>query len=389
MMSKNQELFGRATQSLPGGNVRTTLFVPPSAPYLVEGTGARVRDLDGHVTIDCNNNYTSLIHGHRPTPVLEAVRKTLEWGISFGLPTPVEVQMAEVLRERMPHIDQWRFGNSGTEAIMQAIRIARASTGRDVIVRFTGAYHGTSDAVVDPAAPGIPRNITDVVKNIPYGDGDAFLETMRIHGENVAAVLVDLMPNRAGLNPATPEFAAMLRAVTTDYGALLVVDEVISFRLGEGGFQQRYGIKPDLTTLGKVIGGGFPIGAVGGIENVMRVTDPRESGHLAWGGTFSANPVSLTAGIATLAAFRQQDIDELNTRGEKLREQLLEAGLRITGSGSLLRIWPADDESVQSMWWRLYRAGVQVGSGGLLALSTVMSDEDISDIGTRVIETLA
>lgn len=384
MTSQNQALYKRATKSLPGGNVRTTLFMPPSAPYLVKGTGARVTDLDGHVTIDCNNNYTSLIHGHRSPHVIEAMKETLEWGVSFGLPTPVEVLMGEALSERMPHIDRWRFGNSGTEAVMQAMRIARASTERDIIIRFSGAYHGTSDAVVDPDSPGVPRNIGEVVKHIPYNDPEAFLDTMRLHGNRVAGVLVDLMPNRAGFKPATQEFATLLRDVTTEYGAFLIVDEVISFRLGYGGLQQRYGITPDLTTLGKVIGGGLPIGAVGGTAEAMRVTDPRESRHLAWGGTFSANPVTLAAGLATLNEYGKADIDALNAKGDRLADQLSKVGIRVSGAGSLLRIWPSVETTAPTMWWDLYRESVQVGSNGLLSLSTAMTDTDIADIESSI-----
>lgn len=383
MSGDNQRLFDHAQKVLPGGNTRTTLFVPPSAPYAVDGTGARVRDADGHVTIDCNNNYTVLVHGHRPQQVLDAVRQTMDWGISFGIPTSLEITMAETLTGRFPHINQWRFGNSGTEAVMQAIRIARAATGRDVIVRFTGAYHGTSDAVVDPAAPGIPRNITDVVIEVPVGDAEAFEKTMAEHGCRVAAVLVDLMPNRAGLEPATVEFASLLRQRTREHGALLIVDEVISFRMEVGGLQQRYGIVPDLTTLGKVIGGGFPVGAVGGTREVMEITDPRRNGHMVWGGTFSANPITLAAGLATLEAYDAQAVAALNAKGDRLRENLNAAGLRMTGSGSLMKIWPPKD--LQAAWWDAYHAGVQIGTSGLLALSTVMTDADVDEVGDRLL----
>lgn len=386
MTDENTRLFESAEKVLPGGNTRSTLFVPPSAPYAVNGAGARVTFADGHTTIDCNNNYTALIHGHRPAAVLDAVRRTLEWGISFGVSTPLEITMAEALRERFPHMDQWRFGNSGTEAVMQAIRIARAATGRDVVVRFAGAYHGTSDAVVDPTAPGIPASISQSVIQIPVGDAGAFEETMALHGDRVAAVLVDLMPNRAGLDPVDPAFAGLLRRLTRQTGALLIVDEVISFRMEVGGLQQRYGIDPDLTTLGKAIGGGFPVGAVGGKRAPMAAVDPRRDGSLAWGGTFSANPVTLAAGLAAIGSYDAAAVADLNARGERLRARLDKEGFSTTGSGSLLRIWPGKD--VREFWWDAYRAGVLLCSTGLLSLSTAMSDDDVTEIGDRLVSTL-
>lgn len=381
--TSNSELFARAEQRVPGGSSRTTLFVPPATPFAIEGDGAHVVDADGHTTIDCNNNYTALVHGHRPPAVLRAVDETLSWGVSFGLPTSAEVELAETLTLRLPHIEQWRFGNSGTEAVMQAIRIARAHTGRAVIVRFTGAYHGTYDAVVDPATPGIPANIRDVVIDIPYGDEQAFTDLMHERGQEVAAVLVDLMPNRAGLVPATERFAQLLRARTRACGALLIIDEVISFRLGVNGLQGRYGIEADITTLGKIIGGGFPVGAVGGAAGIMKITDPRQSGHVVWGGTFSANPISMNAGLAALRLLDAPAIAALNDKGDALRDRLNRGGLRATGAGSLLRIWP--DEEPERAWWRAYRAGVQIGNGGLMALSTAMVDDDITAIGDRLL----
>lgn len=382
-MAKNQELYAEARRVLPGGNTRATLFLPPSAPYAACGEGSRLVDEDGHETIDCNNNYTALIHGHRYTPVIEAARCALEKGTAFGLPTRSEIILAQELKVRLPLIDQWRFCNSGTEAVMQAMRIARAATGRDLIVRFTGSYHGTSDSVVDPASLGIPASISDSVISIPVGDEIAFEEMFQGNAPRLAAVLVDFMPNRVGLQPLDYSFVKLLRQRTKEAGALLIADEVITFRMGYGGMQTLLDVQPDLTTLGKMIGGGFPVGAVGGTEEVMAVTDLTKQGGVSLGGTFSANPVSMEAGLAALTAFGEQSILELNRKGEMLREMLHEAGIRNSGAGSLTRIFPND---MNTAWWTAYRAGVLMGTNGLIALSTAMDDGDISLIYERLAE---
>ncbi|BCW44937.1 aminotransferase class III-fold pyridoxal phosphate-dependent enzyme [Arthrobacter sp. StoSoilB5] len=376
-VATNSGLFQEALHVLPGGNTRSTLFVPPSAPYAAVGDGAHVVDVDGHKVIDCNNNYTSLIHGHRFRPVLEKVHEIVEQGTSFGLPTESEIRLAEELSRRLPAAEQWRFVNSGTEAVMQAIRIARAHTGRDVIVRFAGSYHGTSDAVVDLTMPGIPRSVADSVVTLPVGDAEQFKAFVQERGREVAAVLIDLMPNRAGLKPADESFVALVREETKAHDALLIIDEVITFRSSFEGLQGVYGVEPDLTTLGKVIGGGFPVGAVGGKATVMGATNPALPGTIVWGGTFSANPVTMNAGLIALDYFQQEDIRELNAKGDALREGLLKAGVRCSGFGSLIRIFPDD---MNTTWWGAYSEGLLFGTNGLIALSTAMDDATVEKI---------
>ncbi|WP_037062920.1 aspartate aminotransferase family protein [Pseudonocardia acaciae] len=382
----NEELFARAVRSLPGGNTRSTLFVPPHAPYAARAEGARVWDADGHEVIDCNNNYTSLIHGHGAPTVVDAAVRAVRGGSAVGLPTRAEVELAELLAGRVPGMERWRFVNSGTEAVMLALRVARAATGRDLVVRFAGSYHGTSDTVVDVSAPGVPALMTELVHTLPVGDLDAVRAAMAEFGPTVAAVLVDLMPNRAGLTPLDPEFVHALRAAASAAGALLIVDEIITFRLEPGGLARRYGLEPDLTTLGKIIGGGFPVGAVGGSASLLRVTDPREDGAVSWGGTFSANPVTMAAGRAALLDYGRPEVERLNARGDELRCRLGAAGLRTAGSGSLLRVFPDDPAGA---WWRSYRAGVLLGTNGLLSLSTAMTDEDVRLVGDRIVAALA
>lgn len=342
-----------------------------------------VVDQLGNEVIDCNNNYTSLIHGHAHLETMEAVSRLIGDGSAFGLPTESEIGLAELLAERTGH-ERWRFSNSGTEAVMTAIRAARAFTGRDVIIRFEGSYHGTSDAVVAADAPGIPAGIVSDLIVVPQADSDAYDAAVDAAGENLAAVLIDLMPNRAGLIPADADFVRHIRDTTKRVGALMIVDEVISLRLAEGGFASTYGIVPDLICAGKIIGGGFPVGATAGRAEVLAVFDPLGSSSVGWGGTFSANPVTMTAGRITMGRFDDQAIRTLNGKGDTLRESLIAKGVSVTGFGSLMRLREPVD--LTALWWAAYERGVMLGTNGLLALSTAMDDSHIAHIEEAVVE---
>ncbi|MGY2002609.1 aminotransferase class III-fold pyridoxal phosphate-dependent enzyme [Blastococcus sp. SYSU DS1024] len=376
------ELRDRARRVMPGGNTRSTLFVPPHPPYAVSGRGCVVTDATGHEVVDCNNNYTALIHGHAHPELVAVATEAVAAGSAFGLPTESEVVCAELLSARTG-LASWRFCNSGTEAVMMALRGARAATGRDLVVRFDGSYHGTYDAVVDPSAPGVPGSVAGSVVTLPQGDGEALAELMRARGTEVAAVLIDLMPNRAGLRPADPAFVELVASLTGRSGALLVVDEVITLRLEVGGLHSRYGIEPDLVTVGKVIGGGFPVGGVGGRREVLDAFSPLSDGAVSWGGTFSANPVTMRTGTATLRLFGTAEVAALNARGDRLREQLAARGVPVSGSGSLVRLLLPDPGAT---WWRLYERGVLAGTNGLLALSTAMTDDDVDTVRDVVLE---
>jgi glutamate-1-semialdehyde 2,1-aminomutase len=372
---RSAELYAAAVGALPGGNTRTTLFVAPHPPYARRGEGCWVEDEDGHRVIDLQNNYTALIHGHAYPAVTAAAVAALHDGGSFGLPTRHEIALARELSARVPAGERWRFANSGTEAVMIAIRVARAATGRPAILRFAGAYHGSYDAVVAAEAPGVPPGVAVDSIEVPVGDADALLAALDAHGERLAAVLFDAMPNRAGLRPAAPEYVALLRRETERRSILLIQDEVLTFRVARGGLHSAYGLRPDLVTLGKLIGGGLPIGAVGGREEVMAHFDPRRADAVGHGGTFSANPVTMRAGLAALEAWDDPAIERLNRLGDDLRERLATQGWTVTGRGSLLRVHVADP---QALWWRLYRAGVLIAVNGLASLSTPM-DEGILD----------
>ncbi len=368
-------LYERALRALPGGNTRTTVFVPPHPPYALRGEGWRVFDVDGRELVDLQCNYASLVHGHAFAPAVQAAARALGEGAAFGLPTSTEVELAELLAARVPWAERWRFAGSGSEAVMMAVRAARAASGRPGVLRFAGCYHGSWDAIVAPGAPGVTDGAQRDTVTVPVGDEHAFVAALEQHGERLACVLLDLMPNRAGLRPADAAFARLVREQCTRRGIALILDEIITFRLGVGGLQEHYGIEGDLVTLGKLIGGGLPIGAIGGRTRWMEVFDPRRPDAVAHGGTFSANPVALGAGIASVHALDAAAIARIDALGERLRAGLRELGCTVTGRGSLAKLHVEDQVG---LWWRLYRAGVLIANGGLLCVSTPM-DEAVID----------
>ena len=373
----------RAKKVMTSGNTRATLHIPPAPPYAVSGKGCVITDNLGHQVIDANNNLTSTIHGHAFEPVNDVVRTQLENGVAFGLPTESGIALAEVMAART-NIPMWRFSNSGTEALMTAIRGARAFTKRDLIVRFTGSYHGAHEVFIDPSAIGIPAATAEVVIPIAQGSYEEFDHVMSTMGDKVAAVVIDLMPNRAGLIPADQAFVQHIRAVTKKHEALLIVDEVITFRVHLGGMHKVYEVEPDLITVGKIMGGGFPVGGLGGSEEIMQVFDPERSNYVSLGGTFSANPVTMMAGKVAMDYFQNDEVSRLNNLGDSLREQLLVNGIKVTGFGSLARLH--GDFDMNTLWWDLYANGVFIAPTGLMSLSTPMDQSHIDQIAEVVIK---
>lgn len=424
---RSKALHDRAKKSLPGGNTRTTVYMKPFPIYASHGEGCRVWDVDGVSRIDCINNFTSLIHGHAHPALNEAATKQLALGSAFGMPTESEIDLAELLASRLPSVDQVRFANSGTEAVMMALKAARAFTGRPKIAKCEGAYHGSYDYAevsLDPTpeawgrnapvsvayAKGTPENVLADVVSIPFNDIDAAVSLIREHGPSLACVLVDPMPNRAGLAPADKAYLQALREVTREVGALLVFDEVITFRLGYHGAQGIWGIDPDLTTLGKIIGGGFPVGAIGGRADVMAVFDPSAGKPaLPHGGTFSANPVTMRAGLAAMELLDEAAFARLDAMGEAVRSGINEAFRRqnipggAVGLGSLLKIHftdkavrdyrsaymgEAESRRLAAFNLNLLNHGVLAASYGLMALSTPMTDADVQEIVSAVSNSL-
>ena len=367
-------LPARAAAALPGGNTRSTVFVPPRPPYAVRGAGHRLLDADGHTVVDLQANMSALVHGHGHPAVVEALTAAARELVSAGLPTESEVALAAHLVDRIAAVERVRFANSGTEAVMAALRLARAYTGRPAVLRFEGCYHGAYDGVLS-SPRGVPPGLAADSVLVPWSDADALARAAVEHGERLACVLVDLMPNRAGLRPAAPEFADAVARAAREAGALLVIDEVITFRLEHGGLHAAYGLQPDLVTLGKAIGGGLPVGAFGGRADVMAMFDPHRPDPLEHGGTFTANPPTMRAGLAALRLLTPEEIARINALGDRLRAGVAALGLEVHGRGSLSRAAIDDD-----LWWRLYRAGVLVGRHGLMCVSTPMDDAAIDEV---------
>jgi glutamate-1-semialdehyde 2,1-aminomutase len=267
---------------------------------------------------------------------------------------------------------------------MQAIRCARAVTGRDVLARFAGSYHGTSDSVTDPDLPGIARSERESTLVLPQGDLAALQSAFATRGPQIAAVLMDLMPNRAGLQPADPGFVKAVRELTERHGALMIVDEVVTFRLAFGGLTPSYDVEPDLVAFGKAIGGGLPVGALAGRAEIMGAFAASSGPRVAWGGTFSANLLTVAAGQAALTAYDPAAIEELNRLGDELRRRIQQAGVQVNGRGSLMRIMEPVDGA--GLWWALYRRGVLVGRNALIALSTPMTQDDADIVAAAVVE---
>ena len=312
-MTKSSELFDRAKRVLPGGvnsPVRAFRAVGGAPFFVAHAAGARLTDVDGWSYIDYVCSWGPLILGHAHPGVLQAVREAAERGWTYGTPCEAEVELAEEVQRRMPSLEMLRFVNSGTEATMAAVRLARAATGRDLIVKFDGCYHGHADGFLVkagsgvatlglPDSPGVPASVANLTLTAPFNDARSVADLFREHEGRIAAVIVEPYIGNAGFISPDPDFHAALREVCDQYGALLIFDEVMTgFRVAAGGAQERLGVKPDLTTLGKIVGGGFPVGAYGGRADLMRRVAPE--GPVYQAGTLSGNPVAMAAGLATL-----------------------------------------------------------------------------------------
>jgi len=340
----SKEAYERARGFLPSGNTRTVLYWPPFPLCLRVGRGTRLWDVDGNERIDFNFNNTTLILGHNHPKVIEAAEDQLARGTVLGAPTETEPLLAEELLRRLKGAERVRFTPSGTEANMQAIRTARAYTGRDLIAKCEGAYHGSWDAIdisvappLDQAGPreapnsvrqqvGIPEGVLRNTLTLPFNDAEAAVALIEKHRDELAAVIVE--PIQRDL-PPEPGFLEALREATERHGIVLIFDEVIAFRVGYHGAQGRLGVTPDITTLGKVIGGGFPVGAYASTEEymeplaILEAKFPDYRGpRLGFSGTFNAHPVTMAAGLAVLKELQPPVYDELDRKGEKMREGL-------------------------------------------------------------------
>ncbi len=358
-MSQSAELFEVAQKLMPGGvnsPVRAFRSVGGTPRFIESASGARVTDVDGASYIDYVCSWGPLIAGHAHPKVVEAVQQAAARGTSYGAPTLGENRLAELVIDRMPSVDKVRFVTSGTEAAMSAVRLARAATSREMIVKFDGCYHGHADSMLvsagsgvltlgQPDSPGVPEAVARTTLSIPFNSTSAIDEVFAAHGSDIAAVILEPVAGNMGVIEAEPGYLQHLRDVTTKHGALLIFDEVITgFRVGRGGAQERYGITPDLTVMGKVVGGGLPVGAYGGREDLMTLIAP--VGPVYQAGTLAGNPLATAAGIATLELLDEPGVyDELERRAAKLGDGLLAAahaaGLPATANrvGSMMTLF--------------------------------------------------
>ncbi|MFC2087401.1 aspartate aminotransferase family protein [Bacteroidota bacterium] len=361
----SEEIYAQALKVLPGGVSRNTIYHSPYPHYAARAKGAYVTDIDGTERIDFANNMASLIHGHAHPSIVEAVSEQLTKGTAYTLATVAEVRFAQLLTNRVPGFEKIRFVNSGTEAIMAAIKASRAFTGRPKIAKAEGAYHGIYDfAEVSqtanpsnwgdldnpksiPVAHGTPNGVLNNVLIFPFNDIERTLAILDKNAPEIACVIIDPIPHRVGLLKGTAKFVDALYYWTHQNGALLVFDEVLTFRTNYAGAQQDYHVKPDLTALGKIIGGGFPIGAFAGRSDVMQMLDPRQPEiPFPHYGTFSANPITMTAGRIAMELFDEKAVLKLNTLTQKAVQQIEEAikiadvPVSLTGAGSMFRIHP-------------------------------------------------
>ena len=402
-----------ARKHLPGGDTRSTLYYSPYPTYMRYGSGCRLFDWDGKEYLDFLSNYASLIHGHAHPEITDAACQEMEKGTIFGAPSEIQFLHAGHICQRTPGIDTLRYCNSGTEATMFAMRAARAFTGKDGVIKMDGGYHGTHDVaevnlIPDIQAQGLPsHNIargvpSSTIQDVfiaPFNDLDAVENLLSQHRERIAAVIVEPIMGASGLINPLPGYLKGLREITSRSDSLLIFDEVITYRLNTGGMQAIEKTTPDLTTLGKFIGGGFPVGAFGGRQDIMAVYDPQSSEPVGHGGTFNGNNVTLAAGMVALNMLDQQAIDRLNNMGDRLRaglERVLKSvGIlgQITGKGSLMSLHFGGETPLNALaaalgarknkeffsllHLQLANLGIHTAPRGMYIVSTPMSDTEI------------
>lgn len=426
--TKSHQIYKDALKVLPGGVSRNTVYRKPHPFYVDYGEGAYLYDIEGEKRIDFANNMASLIHGHAYRPVVQAVSDQLQKGSAFTMATEVEVRFAELLCDRVPSFGKIRFVNSGTEGVMSCIKAARAFTGKEKMAKVEGAYHGAYDyAEVSqisqpdvwgqadspnstPVVNGTPKSVLDDVIVLPFNDSERAIQRLNQFKGQIACVLLDPMPHRVGLVPASNEFVCDLHRWCVENGALLVFDEVITFRSNYAGAQQWFDVKPDLTAIGKMIGGGFPVGAIAGRSDVMDVMDPSSENLLyPHSGTFSANPISMTAGYVAMQHFDQVAVEKLNDL-TNLAKRTIESKIEkvgipacVSGGGSMIRVHlkpcvpttyreafldKKETKVLKRLLDELYRRGLMMINTCSFTFSTVMGDEEIEVLGQAMEESL-
>ena len=418
----------KAKNNFPGGDTRSATYFNPFPLYMEKGKGSRLTDCDGNVYLDLLNNYSSLIHGHAQGDVLFKAQQQLKSGSVFGAPSEERIWHASHLSQRIPSLEWLRYCNSGTEATMFALRTARAFTGRDKIIKVDGGYHGTHDfvevsvhAAFEKAevtasrlnSRGVPACVLQNVLVAPFNNLAAMASVMAENEGQIAAIIVEPMLGAGGVVPAADNYLRGLRELADKYGALLIFDEVITFRLSSGGMQETENVKPDLTALGKIIGGGFAVGAFGGRREIMEVFNPENSDSISHSGTFNGNHVTMAAGLVTLELYDSVAVTRLNKMGERMRNGFSGAftsnGIKaqVTGIGSVIGVHWTDEIIVNGgdvvrgakksgnlsllLHLELLNQGIFSSSRGMYILSTPMAEEDVDsavDIFERTLKLL-
>lgn len=416
-VTQSAALYERALKVLPGGVSRNAALHDPHPLYVDYGAGCRLTDVEGVTRIDFANNMASLVHGHADPDIVRAVMEQVSKGTAFNVATEIEIRCAEHLRSRNAGFEKMRFVNSGTEAVMAGIKVARAFTGRPMVAKAEGAYHGAYDYIEVSQAPspsnwgslddpnrvplvkGTPQSVMDEVVVFPFNDINRTIALLDRSKDRLACVIIDLMPHRIGLNPADPAYVSALRDWTTRNGVLLLIDEVITFRSCYGGLQQQFNVLPDLTAMGKMIGGGFPIGAIAGRADIMDVLNPRSPRYVyPHSGTFSANPVSVGAGLVAMEKFTRPAVDRLNALARlaitKVEEAIRQTGIAasVTGTGSMFRVHlkatpprdyreaflsPKENERLKVLLNHMSDEGIILINSCSAAISTPMNEGDI------------
>ena len=421
----SQSKQAEAEKYLPGGSSRGTAFFDPYPHFIERGEGHYIYDADGNRLLDFMINATSLVLGHAHPDVTAAIQEQAARGTAFTGPTDPQVRLAKILTERVPSLDLIRFTNSGTEGTMMAIRAARAYTGRQKIAKFEGGYHGAHEYVsvsvrppaekLDPSGPtpiaehpGLPDSILEQVIVLPYNDLDWCERVLRENASEVACLIMEPVVSSFGYLPGDIEFLRGLRDLTAELGIVLIYDEVQSFRIAPGGAQETLGVVPDMTSFGKIIGGGTPVGAFGGRADIMELFDPTSGAAIPHAGTFNANPVTMAAGEAVMNHLTPDVYDRMNALGGELRAKLravfdeFEVPAQVTGIGSLFGVHFTSEEirdyrsvvnSDQTMRKALFTGllneGILLQTGTAGAMNSLTATDDIDtlvDATRRVVE---
>lgn len=405
---KSKGHFEEGRKYVPGGVTRITTFFAPYPMYMERGEGAYLFDCDGNRYIDFLGNYTALVHGHAHPAIVKAIAEQIPKGTIYGAASPLQYELAKLIQSRVPSVELLNFTSSGTEATMMAMRFARAVTGRNIIVKMDGGYHGSNDyglvnlnGAEKAALPGVPPGVMDSMMVVPFNDLEAVEEMVEKRKDEIAAVMLEPLLGNGGGVMARPGYLQALRELTAKHDILLIFDEIVTLRLAVGGYQSLSGVIPDITTMGKVIGGGMGIGAFGGRKSLMDRFDPANPKLLYHTGTFYAQEISMAAGIASLQNLDQPAIHRINALGEKLRDGFNAAfakhGIKgqAMGIGSLIMVhWTqekinsvVDAQSALKAAGALPRLlhlemvnhGIYSAPRGMFCISTPMTESDVEE----------